>query len=81
MDNRKTETNTICSRESGHDTRGSSQQRSPCDGHILVLCIVTYEWCWFGFSVRERRLTTQTHLPMRRDATGNRQEMPRRRIG
>jgi hypothetical protein len=34
--------NTIGSLESGHDTRGNSPQRSLCDGHILVLCIVPF---------------------------------------
>lgn len=77
MDNRKTDTNTICIRESGHDTRGSSQQRSPCDGHILVLCIVPYKWCWLGFNVREQRLTSESShaLPRVRSETESKVEV------
>ncbi len=37
----RTGTNTIRSRESGHDMRGKPLQRSRCDGHILAQCIQT----------------------------------------
>jgi hypothetical protein len=56
MDTNKTDTNTIGSRESGHGTRGKPLQRSRCDGHILVLCIVPCEWCFVWVEV-SRRLT------------------------
>src|SRR5205809_4026086 len=75
MDMNKTDANTNCSRESGHDTRGRPQQHSPCGGHILVLCIVPYEWC-VGWVKMSKRLTkTLSDAPPRasdcnRDATG-----------